>query len=101
MTTMHTPLTSEDIARIARKRVKAQLGWWTHAALYVCVTAFLWIASATGVRQHAWALYPTLGWGLGLVMHGLAVFVLGPHSAWRLNLEARERERLQRMHTPP
>ena len=47
-----------------------------------------------------WAIYPLLGWGLGLTLHGLAVWLRlgggGLHERWL----AQERERLQHPRGP-
>jgi hypothetical protein len=37
-----------------------------------------------------------MGWGLGLALHGIAVFLLGSGGSLRERMVARERERLQR-----
>jgi hypothetical protein len=39
-------------------------------------------------------VFPALGWGLGLAVHGLLVFVLGTGSGLRERMVQRERERL-------
>ena len=93
---MATLLTPEEIDRIARKRAGAKLGWFTHATVYVLVNALMFIASSQGMGHRQWSVYPALGWGLGLVLHGLAVFVLGNGSSLREALVRKERERLQR-----
>lgn len=67
---------SSRIEKIARRRVKSKLGWYTHAAIYAIVNSLL-IAMSLGTGRH-WALYPLLGWGLGLLLHGLSVFMLTP-----------------------
>jgi hypothetical protein len=41
-------------------------------------------------------VFPLLGWGLGLALHGVAVFMLGDGSTLRRRLLERERERLRR-----
>ena len=93
---MVTLLTPEEIDRIAHKRAGAKLGWFTHATVYVLVNALMFIASSQGMGHRQWSVYPALGWGLGLVLHGLAVFVLGTGSSLREALVRKERERLQR-----
>ena len=92
---MPSTLTNEDIDRIARKRAGAKLGWYTHAVVYVVVNAFLFVISFEGFTHRPWSIYPALGWGVGLALHGLAVFLLGSGSDLRERLEQRERERLQ------
>jgi hypothetical protein len=46
-------------------------------------------------------VFPVLGWGVGLVLHGVSVFLLGAGSPWRERMVQRERERLQREHGQP
>lgn len=78
----------------ARRRAKAKLGWFLHATVYVAVNAVLLALSLASGRH--WALFPLLGWGLGLLFHGLAVWVLAPGNALMDRMVARERERLDR-----
>ena len=92
---MATPLSTEELERVARKRAGAKLGWYTHASVYLVVNVAMFLASMYGLRQRPWTLYPALGWGLGLALHGIAVFVLGSGSSLRENLVQKERERLQ------
>ena len=89
-------LTAEEIERLARKRAGAKLGWYAHAAVYVLVNGAMMLASLYGLRQRPWSVGPALGWGLGLLLHGIAVFLLGTGSSLRETLVQRERERLQR-----
>ena len=92
---MATPMTEEEIERIARKRAGAKLGWYAHAAVYLVVNGAMFLASFYGLRQRPWTIYPALGWGLGLTLHGIAVFLLGSGSNLRESLVQKERERLQ------
>ena len=95
---MSPPLTPEEIDRLARKRAGAKLGWYTHATLYLLVNLFLYFMSASGeaMGRRPWSIYPAMGWGLGLALHGIAVFVLGTGSGLRERMVKRERESLQR-----
>ncbi|MDB5877556.1 MAG: hypothetical protein JWQ41_970 [Variovorax sp.] len=70
------PTESLRIEKLARRRVKSKLGWYTHAAIYLIVNSVL-LAISLGTGRH-WALYPLLGWGVGLLFHGIAVFMLTP-----------------------
>jgi hypothetical protein len=62
----------------------------------VLVNLFLFSSVWLGLRSRPWNPYATLGWGLGLVLHGLSVFVLGKGSGLRERMVARERERIKR-----
>ncbi len=93
---MHHPLPShpEQLERLARKRAGAKLGWYTHAGVYLLVNLFLAFLSSRS--SHAWAIYPALGWGLGLLIHGVAVWLAMPGGALYGQLLDRERAALQR-----
>lgn len=88
------PTSPEQLERLARKRADAKLGWFIHAGIYVLVNLLLaFLSSRSG---HAWAIYPALGWGLGLLIHGAAVWLAMPGGALYGQLLDRERAALQR-----
>ena len=93
---MPAPLSPEEIDHLARRRAGAKLGWYMHACVYVAVNVALFAMWRYGVRHTPWSLYPALGWGVGLALHGVSVFFLGRGSAFRERLVERERERLLR-----
>lgn len=93
---MTTPLTAEEIDRLARKRAGAKLGWYMHAAVYVVVNLFIFSMSAYAFGTRAWSVKPLLGWGVGLALHGISVFVLGASGGLRERMVQKERERLLR-----
>ena len=88
-------MSAEEIERVARKRAGAKLGWYVHAAIYLVVNGAMFLASMYGLRQRPWTIYPAMGWGLGVMLHGIAVFLLGSGSSLRESLVQKERERLQ------
>jgi len=79
--------------QLAHRRARAKMGWFLHAAVYLAVNAGLVVLSLASGRH--WAVYPLLGWGLGLLFHGLAVWMLAPGSSIMDRLVERERARLQ------
>jgi hypothetical protein len=93
---MPNPMSAEDLDRIARRRAGAKLGWYTHALVYVIVNTALFAVSSMGLGHRQWSIAPALGWGLGLLLHGIAVFVLGAGSGLREGMVQKERERLER-----
>lgn len=93
---MHAPLSPEDIDRLARQRASAKLGWYLHATVYVLVNLLIFSVSQYAFGTRPWSLGPLLGWGLGLVLHGISVFVLGRGSSLRERLVQREREHIER-----
>ena len=97
---MTTPMTPEEIERIAARRAGAKLGWYIHAAVYVAVNLFVFSMSQYGFGTRNWSVKPLLGWGLGLTLHGISVWFLGAGGGLRERLVQRERERLQRQQNP-
>jgi hypothetical protein len=89
-------MTPEQIEKLARKRAGAKLGWYTHACLFVLVNLFLYGISDHAFGHRRWSVYPVLGWGVGLVLHGISVFVLGSTGSLRERMVQRERERILR-----
>lgn len=88
----HTLTDSNAIERLARKRAGAKMGWYIHATVYVCVNMLLVGLAAASGRN--WAIFPALGWGLGLAIHGLVVFVATGGGGLHERLVQQERRRL-------
>ena len=93
---MNTSLAFEEIDRPARKHAGAKLGWYTHASLYLVINLRMFAMSKYGFGSRSWSPFPLFGWGLGLALHGISVFVLGAGSGLRERMVRREREKLQR-----
>lgn len=57
------------------RRVKR---FYVHLAQYAVVISALFAVNLATHPHYLWAIWPALGWGLGLVSHGLATFDLIP-----------------------
>lgn len=80
------------IEHLALRRAKAKLGWFSHAAVYLVVnTGLIGLSLASGGR---WAIFPLLGWGVGLLFHGLSVWLFQPGGDLMTRMVDRERARL-------
>jgi hypothetical protein len=87
-----------DLERLARRRAGAKLGWYIHATVYVAVNVMLAFLSAMGDRN--WAIFPAVGWGLGLAIHGAVVFFVTGGAGLHERLVQQERNRLQLQRDP-
>ena len=92
MTPSIDPLSSTQ-ERQARRRAGAKMGWYIHALVYVCVIVGLVLLSV--MQGRSWAVYPAMGWGLGLLIHGLVVFSFGTSGGFYSRLLAKERQSLE------
>lgn len=91
-------MNDHELERLARKRAAARLGWYIHTTVYIAVNILLAALSAMGGRH--WAVFPALGWGVALAIHGLAVFFSTGGAGLHERLVQRERERLQLQRDP-
>jgi hypothetical protein len=91
-------MTPEEIDRLALKRAGAKLGWYVHATVYLLVNLALFAMSDYGFGQRRWSVFPVIGWGLGLALHGVSVFILGAGGGLRERMVEKERARLRREH---
>jgi hypothetical protein len=89
-------MTPDDLEQLARRRASAKLGWYVHAVAFVVVNLIVFSMSRYGFGNRPWSVFPLLGWGLGLALHGISVFVLGTGSGLREHMVQKERERLLR-----
>ena len=88
-----TDLLEPALERHSRRQAGAKLGWTIHAFVYVAVN--LMLVSLSAVNGKHWAIFPALGWGLGLAIHGMVVFVVTGRAGLHARLVQRERERLK------
>ena len=98
MSTTSLSFDDHQIERLARKRAGMRLGWMIHAVVFVAINAMLaFIALSAG---RGWAIYPFLGWGLGLAIHGAVVLATLPGNGLMEQLVAQERRRLAARRDP-
>ncbi len=85
----------DDIEARARRRVGLKLGFYIHALVYVLVNLGLIAYGSVSGRSH-WQVFPLLGWGLGLAIHGLVTFLSLNGEGVRRRMLDQEIERLRR-----
>ena len=60
----------------AKSRVEAKLGFFIHLAVYIVVNGLLIIINMSTSPKYLWFIWPLIGWGIGVIFHGLGVFFL-------------------------
>ncbi len=58
----------------AMEYVRDIKGFYSHAIKYVVVISLLFVINLATDASYIWAWWPMLGWGIGLLSHGLNVF---------------------------
>ena len=88
----------DPLERLARKRAGMRMGWLVHATVFIAVNLLLAGLSAASGRH--WAIFPFLGWGLGLAIHGAVVFLVAGGFGLHERLVQQERNRLNLQRDP-
>jgi hypothetical protein len=87
----------EELRRQARARLEAKRGFVTHLVIYVAVNAMLWaiwlVVALAGGRWFPWPVFPTAGWGVGLLANAWAVYGEKPITETMIDEELRRLRR--------
>lgn len=67
------PLSEADMLRRARRRARAETGFYAHLVSYLGVIALLALVNLM-TTHYPWFLWPAIGWGFGLASHWMGVF---------------------------
>ncbi|MDA8972684.1 2TM domain-containing protein [Saprospiraceae bacterium] len=67
-------MTEEEIFIRANKKVKAKKGFFVHFGVFCATVLFLFTINFLTSPKFWWFLFPTLGWGIGIVAHYIGVF---------------------------
>jgi hypothetical protein len=64
-----------ELRKAALKHIQAKRGFLIHAITYVVINALIvavWAFADSGGLF--WPIFPILGWGVGLILHGVMVY---------------------------
>ncbi len=69
---------------LALAHVRKVKSFYVHLTQYLIVISILAVVNLTSYPNYLWFVWPALGWGLGLLAHGAAVFNVVPFldGAW-------------------
>jgi hypothetical protein len=71
---MYDPDIDPELYQAARKRIKKRKEFYSNLVSWLIVSAFLFAINILTSTDHLWAIYPFLGWGLGVAFHGFEAF---------------------------
>jgi len=75
---METNYQEEERYYQARKRVNEIKGFYGNLVSYIVVNIFLLVLNLVTSPNHLWFYWPLLGWGIGVMFHGMKVFNYSP-----------------------
>lgn len=87
---------SEKAYQQAQKKAKDKVGFYYHLFVFVAVIALLTVINLTTNAEYFWVKWPLMGWGIGLLFHGLNTFIFSENSSFTQRMIDKEM-RNQRM----
>jgi hypothetical protein len=88
---------NEILYRRAAVRAAMQLAFYRHVMIYIIVNALLIAVNLLTDPHHLWFQWGLLGWGIGLLVHGLNVYAYRWSGSRREQMIQRELERQRKM----
>lgn len=64
-------MTDAELIEMARSRTNSKIGFYIHASVFGIVMVALFAINYLSSPDKSWSLYPFLGWGLGVAIHGV------------------------------
>lgn len=61
----------------AKKRVNVRLSFYYHLAIYLFLNLFLLIINLMTSPGYLWVIWPLMGWGIGVFLHGISALFFG------------------------
>jgi len=86
-------MTQPDAHAKARERATVKYGFFVHAGIYVAVMVLLVFINLVTSPQAIWFVWPLIGWGFAVVLHGVRVFLLANKNVVTEKLTERELRR--------
>lgn len=77
----------------AQERVEAKQGFYFHLAAFIIVGALLVAVDMSSSPGETWVQWPLMGWGIGMLLHALSVFVFGGASSYTERMMEKELKR--------
>ena len=84
-------MNEEELYDYARKRVKRRRKFYSHLITWVVMSVFFILLNLV-TSDYFWAIFPILGWGIGVAFHGIQIFT----NEWEDSEIDREYERLKK-----
>jgi hypothetical protein len=70
-------ISEEEKYNLAKKRVNEIRGFYVSLTIYIIVNITLFLIWFFNGRGYPWFFWPLGGWGIGIILHMLNVFVFG------------------------
>jgi len=66
-------MNKQTAEQTAHQNAKLKVEFRIHLLTYIAVNTLLAIVNLTLTPENLWIIWPVLGWGIGLVIHGINI----------------------------
>jgi hypothetical protein len=80
----------------AKAIVELRISFFIHLTIYVLVNSLFVIINLSTDREVLWFKWPMIGWGIGLIIHGIVLFLAQEFSTLKEKMIEREINREKR-----
>jgi hypothetical protein len=88
-------MAQKDEREVARGRAEAKYRFFLHAGVYAAVMVLLVIINLVTSPGEFWFIWPLIGWGFAVALHGVRVYLLADKDVIVDALTERELRHLQ------
>ena len=81
---------NQEVYLHAKKKVEARMSFYTHLLVYLVIITVVTILNLTVAGEYFWAKWPMIGWGSGVIFHGLSTFVFDSEPSLKERLIEKE-----------
>ncbi|WP_447926538.1 2TM domain-containing protein [Vreelandella sp. EE27] len=71
---MNSEITLTDNEKSVIEKVRAIKDFYAHLISYVLIISLLFVINLVSGTGYMWAWWPAMGWGIGIISHGLSAF---------------------------
>jgi len=86
-------MNNQEAYQQAKKRLQLKASFKVHLAVYFAVITLLFVINLNTSTEYLWAKWPMMGWGIGLLAHGLSAYVFTGNSGITDEMIKREMEK--------
>lgn len=86
------------IYKLAKKKVKEKRKFYSHLLTWGTMSVFFILLNLF-TSDYFWAVFPILGWGIGLAFHGIKVFSINYGDEWEEREIQKEMDKLRQRET--
>jgi hypothetical protein len=76
--------------RQAERQAERKIRFALHLLIYLSVNSALMFYHELHHDEQIWSFGPLIGWGIGVIFHGLSVALRAPRAAWKQRMIEKE-----------